>query len=272
MQAILLTTPGGASAEIYSYGAHLTSWKTASGRQWIFLSSQATFEQGKSIRGGVPVIFPQFSERGPGPRHGFARTSQWQLIEAPSEAVDNARCIFQLSSNQATGKIWPHQFTARYQITLSDAALELQLTVINTDSKPFTFSAALHTYFAISALENVTLSGLCGKAFWNNDGSDFDTRHIQQDDVVTLTDAMDRVYFAVPEPLQLADAKDALTIAQSGFDDIVVWNPGREGAKNIGDMADEEYQSMLCVEAAVIDNPVTLKPGEGWVGVQRLTA
>jgi glucose-6-phosphate 1-epimerase len=271
MQPIIITTPQGASATIYPYGAHLTSWRTLRGKEWLYLSSQAVFEEGKSIRGGVPIIFPQFNERGPGPRHGFARTSYWELIDPLYTSADRTQCTFRLCSSHVTQTKWPYQFEARYQITLADDSLELNLAIINTDTKPFTFTAALHTYVAISALQNVAVTGLGGKSFWTNNGSAFDHRDIQQADNLTFTDALDRVYFAVHEPLNLTDNRESLQIAQSGFNDVVIWNPGKEAAKGMSDMADDEYQAMLCVEAAQIDKPVTLMPGDKWVGVQRLS-
>jgi glucose-6-phosphate 1-epimerase len=271
MQPIIISTTRGASAAIYPYGAHLTSWKTARGKQWLYLSSQAVFKEGKSIRGGVPVIFPQFNERGSGPRHGFARTSFWELIEPAHSSAGSTHCAFRLRNSRETQTAWPHLFEARYQVTLADDSLELGLKIVNTDTKPFTFTAALHTYVAISALKNVALQGLGGKSFWNNDGSDFDHRRIQPANILAFTDALDRVYFDVTESLQLTDNNQSLNISQSGFNDVVVWNPGREAAKGMADMADREYQSMLCVEAAQIDKPVTLLPGAEWVGVQRLS-
>jgi glucose-6-phosphate 1-epimerase len=274
MQAFVLTTANGASAEIYPYGAHLTSWKTARGNERLYLSPKvsprAVFAEGKAIRGGVPVIFPQFNERGTGPRHGFARTANWHLLDPPHASATTSQCVFRLGSTPATEKVWPHRFALHYQIKLSDDALELALTVHNTDAKPFAFTAALHTYLAVSALRNVTLAGLDGKTFWDNDGSPFDHRKIQLGNTLTLTDALDRVYFGVTEPLQLTDNREALWLSQSGFNDVVVWNPGKEAAKGMADMPDGDYQVMLCVEAARIDSPVTLHPDEQWTGVQRL--
>ena len=46
----------------------------------------------------------------------------------------------------------------------------------------------------------------------------------------------------------------------------VVWNPWDKKAKAISDFGDDEYKYMLCVEAAAIEKPITLKPGEEWKG------
>lgn len=52
----------------------------------------------------------------------------------------------------------------------------------------------------------------------------------------------------------------------------VVWNPWDKKSKTISDLGDEDYKHMLCVEAAAIERPITLKPGEEWKGRLELSA
>jgi glucose-6-phosphate 1-epimerase len=52
----------------------------------------------------------------------------------------------------------------------------------------------------------------------------------------------------------------------------VVWNPWDKKAKAIPDLGDEEYKHMLCVGAAAVEKPITLKPGEEWTGRQEMSA
>ena len=66
------------SATLYLQGAHLTSWVPAGGAEVLFVSELARFAPGESIRGGVPICFPQFAELGPLPMHGFAHIAEWQ--------------------------------------------------------------------------------------------------------------------------------------------------------------------------------------------------
>ena len=268
---LTLTNTSGASADIYRYGAHLTSWKTASGKEWMFLSEQAQFAAGKAIRGGVPVIFPQFSGFGAGPRHGFARNLEWQLENEPREQNGESRCKFILEANDNTLAIWPHRFRAEFIASLTAQQLTMTLAIHNMDSAPFTFTAALHTYFAVSDIHKVALQGLSGLSYWDNNGSDFKRdRFIQNDDQLTFPDAIDRVYFSCQKSLQLVDGNERLSIQADGFNEVVVWNPGAEATKKLDDMADNEYQKMLCIEAALIDKPITLAPGETWHGSQIL--
>ncbi|MGI1679877.1 MAG: D-hexose-6-phosphate mutarotase [Cellvibrionaceae bacterium] len=283
-QPIVLSHPNGATATLCLYGAHVTSWKLADGEEKFFLSEQAKFQEGKSIRGGVPIIFPQFNEFGSGSRHGFARTSAWALLSAPTQNGDRIECELSLVHSDETKKIWPHNFSARYLVSLGENSLTLRLKIQNTGEAPFDFTAALHSYFKISALNNISLTGLKQKEYWNNDGSEFSHRNTENETELIIPDAIDRVYFDVEGSLSLSDAhalendgkecdqikKNNLKINQLGFSDTVVWNPGEKAVLGMSDMVKEEYQNMLCVEAAAIDRPVVLNPDETWVGSQNL--
>merc|ERR1711869_154054 len=80
MDTVVLKHSSGASAEIYLFGATLTSYKTADGKEQIFVSPGALFDGKKAIRGGVPVVFQQFGQPDPAmAQHGFARSSFWKV-------------------------------------------------------------------------------------------------------------------------------------------------------------------------------------------------
>jgi glucose-6-phosphate 1-epimerase len=270
---LVLSTPAGANAEIYQYGAHLSSWKPANGREWMFLSTQAEFTQGKAIRGGVPIIFPQFSGFGSGPRHGFARNQTWQLRHKFNTHGDSVEAVFELTDNEVTRTQWPHKFFVEFVLGINDHQLSMTLKVTNTDTTEFQFTAALHTYFALNNLHRAQLKGLSGLSYWDNNGSDFKRdRHRFNADILEFSGALDRVFFACQTPLELHDNGDQISIQAQGFCEVVVWNPGPVEAQNLADLADHEYQHMLCIEAAVIDSPITLKPGETWSGSQILRA
>ena len=271
MKTTRLNSIEGASAELYHHGAHLTSWQTAREKEWLFLSSLSLFEKGKAIRGGVPIIFPQFNEFGPGPRHGFARTSDWQLTQPPRFSNQRCECIMTLEDSEKSLAAWPYKFRADYTTAIDENSLTMTLSVTNTDSKPFQFTAALHTYLAVSDVHRVQVEGLQGLSFWNNDGSDFQQRHTESEPVLTFPNAtIDRVYFDVIKPLRMKDGHESLVIGTDGFSEVVIWNPGPADAQAMLDLADLEYHNMLCIEAAVIDKPVILAPGECWHGTQSL--
>lgn len=266
LDKLILTTPKGARAEVYRYGAHLSHWQTAEGEKGLFLSERAEFEEGRAIRGGVPIIFPQFNAFGAGPRHGFARLSNWELLERKS-----GECTFELRDNDKTRDAWPHAFEVQFLVALTDNSLNMQLRVSNPGATPFNFTAALHSYLAVEDAYQLALSNLAGVNYWDNDGSPFEQRKHQKETLLTPTPPIDRVYFRCPPSLSLQDRGRLFTIDHQGFEDCVVWNPGPAEATQLSDLGDDEYRCMLCVEAAQIDHPVALAPNQTWVGSQKLT-
>ena len=250
--------------EVVHQGAHLSSW-LCDGVEQIFLSEQAVFAPGKAIRGGVPLIFPQFSEFGPGPRHGFVRTAEWILVSTTAN-----RLVFSLSDTEKSRQLWPNAFSLRFSVCLEPSCLTLCLEVHNTDEKPWEFYAALHTYLRVMNVSKSYVAGLQGKKYWQDNGNSFADKHTESRDEFNLEAMMDRVYFDVDNELRLKEETQQRVITSQGFADVVIWNPWREGAEKLSDMADNEYQQMLCIEAAAVEKPVTLAPGERWTGEQKI--
>lgn len=50
--------PTGERVEILLYGATVISWKSANGKENLFLSSKAHLDGSKPVRGGIPLVFP----------------------------------------------------------------------------------------------------------------------------------------------------------------------------------------------------------------------
>jgi hypothetical protein len=100
LPVVRLLAPDGASATVALHGGHVLSWVPAGGRECLYLSPRSGYAPGQAIRGGVPVIFPQFSDRGPLKRHGFARVVPWQLTQQ-STADDAATALLRLDRQRA---------------------------------------------------------------------------------------------------------------------------------------------------------------------------
>src|ERR1700758_1002049 len=64
---IRVTAPT-AAAEVYLHGAHLTSWQPAGSEEGIFVSQHSRWEEGRPIRGGIPVCFPWFRAKADNPQ------------------------------------------------------------------------------------------------------------------------------------------------------------------------------------------------------------
>ncbi|MCJ8313849.1 MAG: D-hexose-6-phosphate mutarotase [Saccharospirillaceae bacterium] len=252
-----------ATLTVYEYGAHVTSWVSQSGKERLFISQKAIFEKPNAIRGGIPIIFPQFNERGPIVRHGFARNMDWQVVRQSESKI-----VFELLSNAQTKLLWPYHFKALYKIELNEHDVVLSLTIRNTDNKPFSFTAALHSYFRVEHLTDSYIQGLTHLKYWDNNGSDFNDDKVELNKSLTFKDAIDRVYFKLNSALKFNNGFETLNIQHEGFEDCVIWNPGKQDAKNMKDFDDTEYNEMLCIEAAQIVNPIELKPNDIWTGTQ----
>jgi glucose-6-phosphate 1-epimerase len=252
----------GATALVALHGAHALSWIPADGRERLFLSERAKYTEGAAIRGGVPVIFPQFSERGTGPRHGFARTLPWRF-----KGTQGEHAAFELANDERTAH-WPHAFIATLQVALSATVLALTLQVQNTGDTPFDFTAALHTYLRVDDIDATALLGLQGCDY--EDSAAGGVLRREDNFEVRFDGEVDRIYNDVVAPLTLVDGEHRLHIEHDGFPDAVVWNPGEHLAMRIADLTPGDHRHFVCVEAGLVLQPETLAPGEGWSGTQTI--
>ncbi len=266
LPAIRWRSRDGASAIATLQGAHLVSWVPAGGEECLYVSERSPFEGGRAIRGGVPVCFPQFADRGPLAQHGFARTQAWSFMGG-SESEGGSRVSFLLESSPETLAAWPGAFRLVLVATIGGPRLDLELRVENAGVAAFAFSAALHTYLRVSDAAVARLEGLRGIRYLNRAES---INHVEPRDRVTADGPIDRVYFAPPPTTRLEDGGRNLRIEQRGFTDTVVWNPGLERTAGMTDMPPDGYRKMLCVEAAAIEPPVELAPRSAWHGGQSI--
>lgn len=269
MPYLQLQGPEGACAEVCPQGAQVVSWRDASGQARLFLSPNAVFAPGQAIRGGVPVVFPQFSGRGALQKHGFARGLPWTAQSAETLPEGRARLSLTLDASGDTRAHWPHDFEAVMEITLGARELGMRLQVSNTGSVAFAFTAALHSYFAAD-LSTARLHGLAGRPY--EDAADGGCWRVQEDDAVAFGAELDRVYPEAGGELTLVSGGQRLRIAADGFRDVVVWNPGPALAAALPDLGAGQHAHFVCVEAANVLHPVVLAPGDTWSGAQRLYA
>lgn len=252
LPAVTITAPDGAQATIALYGAHLASWKTADGRERLFMSEASPRDGSAAIRGGVPVIFPQFSTRGTGQRHGVARLSHWRLGEHGGDAT-SAWAEFLLTHDDVPAELaqgWPHAFALALRFTLQPDALTMRYHVRNTGTAPFDFACALHTYFQVDDFTRTVLTGLA--------------------EPLHFGPPLDNIYPA-PAALALQPGSGTLHLQQEGFTEFVVWNPGAEAAAKLADLGDDEWQRFVCIEPARVDQR-PLAAGAAWTGVHTITA
>jgi glucose-6-phosphate 1-epimerase len=264
--SVRVQSADGARADIALDGAHVTSWIPAGAQSdRLFLSARSRYGPGQSIRGGIPVIFPQFGAFGPLPQHGFARRRRWTLREQ-REGV----AVLRLTDDEQSREEWPHQFTLDVEVQVERTTLAVAMTVENTGDADFAFTAAFHPYFAVQQALDTSVVGLQGCRYRDalRNGDVFTERATALD----IVGALDRIFFDAPDVLVIRDGDRQLTIEKRGFPDAVVWNPGSAGTSSRVDFAPGDEAMMLCVEAAVIGTPVTLSPGARWTASQIMHA
>ncbi|MDW6003600.1 D-hexose-6-phosphate mutarotase [Vibrio mangrovi] len=250
-----------ATAGISLHGGHVISFQPTGKADLIWMSEAAIFDGKTALRGGIPVCWPWFARIG-SPSHGFARTQQWTLVEH-RESEEGVVVTLGLTANDETLAIWPYQFSLLLHVAISET-LQVTLEITNRDEKPWTFSGALHTYLQVGDIRQTTTTGM-GREYIDNLQ---DNIICQGDEVLQLTDTIDRVY-TTPEPLiRLHDPvlKRDILVENDGHNSTVLWNPWLQGAQSMADMTDDGYQTMLCIESTVhspcISAGITLQPGE----------
>lgn len=264
---VLLRNRSGDTARVSLHGGHLLSWQPAGAGEQVYCSPLSAPAPGKALRGGAPICFPQFSDRGPLPKHGFARTSRWELLSPPAPDAEIAQASLQLDSSAASMR-WEHAFTLVLLVRLGPGWIELQLEAANTGRTAFSFTGAIHTYLAVQDVRTARVLGLQGRAY--EDALDGLVLKQERAAALAFPGEVDRVYRDAPEAVLLeGGGMPTRRLLQRGFVDTVVWNPGPDKAARLGDMPAQDWLHMLCIEAAAA-HPVEIAPGKTWRGVQRL--
>lgn len=268
---VVMTHVSGATSEIYLHGAHLTSWRATDGTELSFLSRAAKFEQGKPIRGGIPICFPQFSGQGPLPAHGFVRTMDWELCR--TQLLDNGAVAseFQVTDTAETRAMWPHPFALGMRVVLAEDSVTLSLRVVNTGSQPLAFQIALHTYFGVADIGRTFVLGLEGTE--RVDTLREWVRETENRSRIGFSAETDSIYPNAPDSLRVEDEARGLSVAieKKSMPDVVVWNPWIQKSRRMEDFGDDEYLRMVCVETGCIEAKQTLPPEGSWEGITRLT-
>ena len=264
---VTVTAADGSRLTVAAHGGHVLGWTPAggpAGRLW--LSPTAVCGPGTAFRGGIPVIFPQFADRGPLPKHGVARNRPWRLATGP-DGADAATATATLTADDATLAVWPHRFTLVLDARAAGGSLTVRLTVTNDDDAPWSFTAALHGYLAVGDPDGARLHGLAGLTAEDNAAGG--ARLTVPDEPLATAQTRDVAVRAVPGPVRLADpGLGDLTLSAEDLPDRVVWNPGP--GHGLGDVPEGAERGFVCIEPAVLD-AVTLAPGESWTGTERLT-
>lgn len=228
----------------------------------MFLSEKAYYQDGKAIKGGVPICWPWFGPDPEGkgrPGHGFVRNRPWNVIATEATGNGDIKITLGLVDTEETRVIWPQSFELTQEILVSDS-LNLALITRNTGSEPFPITQAFHTYFKIGDIAQVKVLGL----------EDFDyidkvdnSAQKKQAGAVRIDSEVDRIYLNVGNTMIIDDSAldRCIQIVSQGNKTAVVWNPWEKISAEMADLEDADYQRLLCVETTnAADDIVEVAP------------
>eukprot|EP01065_Artemidia_motanka_P036592 TRINITY_DN44561_c0_g1_i1.p1 TRINITY_DN44561_c0_g1~~TRINITY_DN44561_c0_g1_i1.p1 ORF type:complete len:308 (+),score=58.73 TRINITY_DN44561_c0_g1_i1:70-993(+) len=283
LEKVVMTHGSGAEAEVYLWGATLTRYKTAAGREMIFCSPGAVFDGKKAIRGGIPLVFPQFGQPDKRmPQHGFARTSKWTLLPTPvgGNASGDVVCTFALDCEAS--EAFPHTCRLLYTVTLASSSLLTNIKILNTGVDTIPCQTLLHTYLKVPDVAKIRVLSLKGAEYIDKvDGGAVKT---ESDPAFPVLRFVDRIYKGtVPWKMVTlktdAGAKFCSIMSQAALTsedgtrtalnpDIVVWNPNVEASP--GDLPPPAWKTMLCVEPGLVSKTYEIPPEHSMVLEQTL--
>lgn len=255
-----------ATAEVYLHGAHLTRYERPGEHPHLWLSPQALYQPGKAIRGGVPLVWPWFGPHPTDlskPQHGLARVSNWEIKHIEPLRDGATEVMLALSDSEASRALWPHRFNLNMSFVIG-RTLHMTLTTTNLSAQTVAVGCALHTYFSISHIGQVSIEGLDEKRYLDQlDG--LKTKY--QEGALRIDQEVDRIYLESGGAISLLDRgwnrKIKLTTDPQASNSTIVWNPWIDKAAKMADFNDEGYQHMVCIETAnAADDVRQIKPGE----------
>ncbi len=251
-----------ARAAIALHGAHILSFQPQGQADLIWMSEECIYDGQAALRGGIPLCWPWFGKLGE-PGHGFARINQWTLLEH-RENEHGVIISLGLQPNQDTLTLWPHQFSAQLNIEIG-RKMKVTLDVTNTDTTAWTFTGALHTYFNIGDINQVSINGMgecyidklqAGKACLGNEN-------------LTINTGVDRIYTQPQDVITINDVvhQRIIAVENQGDNAAVIWNPWTQAA-NMTDMSADGYQTMVCVESTIhadtLEQGQAVQPGQSY--------
>ncbi|MBL0711724.1 MAG: D-hexose-6-phosphate mutarotase [Colwellia sp.] len=236
-------------AKISLYGGQVLSWKPNGQKDVFWLSRAATFEQGKAIRGGIPLCWPWFGAHPDDishkeKNHGFIRNQIWRVdnIDIKEESVD----ITLILQGGNMHSLWPHCFKLK-QVLSFGKHFKQSLTMTNLSHEDAYYSGAFHSYFSVSAPENAVISKLNEVPFDDK----LTGQYSLPKPLLNSLGPIDRVYHA-NAMMQIIDSKwqRIIEVSASNTQQWVFWNPGVVIANTMIDLHDSGEQEFVCLEAA----------------------
>jgi len=280
---VVLRHPKGATVEILHYGATVISWESpdvpgGEPLERFFVSSKASLDGSKPVRGGVPIVFPvfgapelpQFSNL---KQHGYARCSTWSFTSVLADDDSNVSVKLSLGLTPEVKAVFDFPVLLEYVVTLAERQLGMGLHVTNkSDKDPLQFQALFHNYIRAPA-NDVKISPLAGKNFFDKTEATPEARatpKLEQRNGVDVRKYTDSVYEDAGQEYDVTWPQGGIQMETEGLKDLVVWNPQETVGKAIGDMEGGGWEKYVCVEPGYVQGFVSLPIGGSWIGRQIL--
>ena len=254
-------------------GAQILSYQQGEQPPLIWLSPDAAYRTGQSVRGGVPICWPWFGDlrRNPqavqahyqleqAPAHGLVRALDWELLGIDEED-DAVTLRFAYDTRNQPLEGWPRDVGLTFVVRVAQG-LGMSLETHNRSTEPLTLSQALHSYFAVSDVSQVSVEGLQGCRYIDTLQ---DWRELRQQDALVFDAETDRIYFDTAARLSIVDPGwgRRIHLDARGARSAVLWNPWIDKAKRLSQFPDDAWQNMVCIETAnVLEDIVQLKADE----------
>jgi len=237
-----------AKAKIALQGAHVFAYETRGYEPLLWLSEKAYFAEGKAIRGGIPLCFPWFGKHKSDaslPQHGFARTTLWELVSEEELEDGSSHVILRLCESPKSLALWAYTFELTLDVYVG-TSLRVVLHIRNTDTKAFEVGTALHTYFKVHNIADVSIGGLKNAKYYDA----LTQSHQKQESTLDIYEEIDRVYQTEGQTLYFSECDRLTCIESKGSSSVVIWNPWKEKSIAMVDMTDDGYKSMVCLETS----------------------
>ncbi|KAL1807281.1 hypothetical protein ACET3Z_030349 [Daucus carota] len=225
LPCVLLSEPGGSSAQVQLFGGQVVSWKNEQGEELLFKSSKATGKSPKPFKGGISVCFQQFGNSGSSGHQGSSSSKFWSLDNCPLHLVptgspSSVDLILKPTENDV--KTWPRSFELRIHVSLGPGKLTVVPQVKNTDSKSLSFTIVVHNYLSVSDISEVRVEGLETLDYLDN--LLHMERFTDQADALTFDGEVDRIYLETQTNIAIIDheKKRTFVLQKDGFPDAVV--------------------------------------------------
>jgi glucose-6-phosphate 1-epimerase len=253
-----------ATALISVYAAQVLSFQPIEEcEDLLFLGSKSSYEEGKAIRGGIPVCWPWF---GPDPKdldrpdHGFVRNGLWAVLTTTAITDSETKVTLRFQETIQSKSYWRQPFILDLEILVGNT-LTLKLVTRNIGDKALSITQALHAYLHVGDINQVQILGLEDSNYL--DKLD-DSVQKHQSGAVTILEEVNRIYTGTQSEWIINDSSfnRQIRMTSSSNKTTVVWNPWEATTAKILDLEPDDYQHFICVETGNVDTDVVeISPG-----------